>query len=95
MVRLTKDSYSMPTGELGGKVNLLNCDYAVSKKPEPGQEQLGLLAHVPKSVRDKITSCGHGEIDRHLDYIRSKVGGNPYGKKKQTKFEIGQGELEL
>lgn len=93
MVRLNKDSYQ--ENLLGGSLNMLLLDYQVSKKPEPGQEHFGLLAHVTASTRAKIVKCGNGEIDRHLDFIKSKVGSNPYGKKRISKVNTEQAEMDL
>jgi len=71
---ISKFSGAQKSTPFGGSLNLLPMTYKVSDKPQGDVDILGYLAYISEADRKNVMAVGHGEIQMHLDYIKSRVG---------------------
>jgi len=62
------------TTPLVGSLNLLPMTYYISPTPLADEKIHGYLAYVREADREKIKAVGYGEMQIHIDYIKSRVG---------------------
>lgn len=58
----------------GGDLNTMPMDYAINPTPVFDESKWGPLAYVSEDTRKKIMDTGFGEMQLHLDHIKSRVG---------------------
>lgn len=54
-----------------GRLNTLPLTYDIYEKPVGDKAKWGYLAHVTEEWRQKIMSAGYGEMQAHIEHIKS------------------------